>query len=117
MHPTKASDKSGGGGTKHIFVPAEKKIPKIRIETRQAATLRGNRIVVAVDSWPRHSRYPHGHFVRVLGKIGDKATENVVLLLEHDIPHSTFSQSVLDCLPEMPWEITAADEERRVDCR
>ena len=42
----------------------------IRIETRQAAALRGSRIVVAVDSWPRHSRYPHGHFVRVLGKIG-----------------------------------------------
>ena len=40
-----------------------------------------------------------------------------MLLLEHDIPHSSFSQSVLDCLPEMPWEITAADEERRVDCR
>ena len=40
-----------------------------------------------------------------------------MLLLEHDIPHSSFSQSVLDCLPEMPWGITAADEERRVDCR
>lgn len=46
--------------TRHIFVPAEKKIPKIRIETRQADTLKGNRIVVAVDSWPRHSRYPQG---------------------------------------------------------
>ena len=103
-----------------------------------------NRIVVAVDSWPRYSRYPHGHFVRILGKLGDKvgciaysdtdgelkgrgplnrfplflqATENEVLLLEHDIPHSSFSQSVLDCLPAMPWGITAADEERRVDCR
>ena len=52
-------------------MPAEKKIPKIRIETRQAASLKGSRIVVAVDSWPRHSRYPHGHFVRVLGKIGE----------------------------------------------
>ena len=56
------------GGTRHIFVPAEKKIPKVRIETRQAETLRGKRIVVAVDAWPRHSRYPVGHFVRVLGK-------------------------------------------------
>ena len=70
LAPDPATGKTGGGGTKHIFVPAEKKIPKIRIETRQAATLRGSRIVVAVDSWPRHSRYPHGHFVRVLGKIG-----------------------------------------------
>ena len=57
-----------GGGTRHIFVPAEKKIPKVRIETRQADALKGKRIVVAVDAWPRHSRYPVGHFVRVLGE-------------------------------------------------
>lgn len=42
-----------------LFVPAEKKIPKIRIETRQAETLRTQKIIVAIDSWPRHSRYPH----------------------------------------------------------
>ena len=43
---------------RHLFVPAEKRIPKIRIETRQAATLCNQRIVVAIDSWPRNSRYP-----------------------------------------------------------
>jgi len=105
------------GGTKHIFVPAEKKIPKVRIETRQAENLRGKRIVVAVDAWPRHSRYPLGHFVRVLGPIGDKATENQVLLLEHDIPHSSFSEAVLDCLPEEPWTITERDRAVRRDFR
>ena len=68
--------------------------------------LRGQRIIVAADAWPRYSRYPTGHFVRSLGPIGDKATENEVLLLEHDIPHSTFSEAVLDCLPELPWIIT-----------
>jgi hypothetical protein len=41
-----------------------------------------------------------------LGKVGDKSTENEVLLLEHDIPHSKFSEAVLDCLPELPWGIT-----------
>jgi exoribonuclease R len=43
---------------RHIFVPAEKKIPKVRIETRQADTLSNQRIVVTIDSWPRNSRYP-----------------------------------------------------------
>ena len=105
------------GATRHIFVPAEKKIPKVRIETRQADHLKGKRIVVAVDSWPRHSRYPLGHFVRVLGPIGDKATENEVLLLEHDIPHSSFSNAVLDCLPDQPWTITDKDREARLDFR
>merc|ERR1712142_867341 len=62
-------------------------------------------------------RYPVGHFVRALGKIGDKATENMVLLLEHDIPHSSFSEAVLDCLPKLPWIITPEDVEQRVDLR
>lgn len=45
------------GSTRHIFVPAERKIPKIRIETRQAEQLNMQRIIVAIDQWPRHSRY------------------------------------------------------------
>eukprot|EP00088_Acartia_fossae_P011168 TRINITY_DN15618_c0_g1_i4.p1 TRINITY_DN15618_c0_g1~~TRINITY_DN15618_c0_g1_i4.p1 ORF type:complete len:992 (-),score=249.26 TRINITY_DN15618_c0_g1_i4:1-2976(-) len=105
------------GSNRHIFVAAEKKIPKVRIETRQSDKLIGQRIIVAIDSWPRSSRYPVGHFVRALGKLGDKATENEVLLLEHDIPHSKFSDAVLECLPEMPWTITAKDKLERVDCR
>lgn len=43
---------------RHIFIPAERKIPKIRIETRQADRLISQRIIVAIDSWPKHSRYP-----------------------------------------------------------
>merc|ERR1719228_381193 len=105
------------GATKHLFVAAEKKIPKVRIETRQADILANQRIIVAIDCWPRTSRYLTGHFVRALGKLGDKATENQVLLLEHDIPHSTFSEAVLECLPSLPWTITARDETVRVDCR
>lgn len=91
---------------RHLFVPAERKIPKVRIETRQAELLSTQRIIVAIDSWPRNSRYPWGHFVRALGNIGEKATENEVLLLEHDIPHSRFSDAVLSFLPRLPWIIT-----------
>lgn len=28
------------------------------IETRQATSLEGQRIVVSIDSWPQHSKYP-----------------------------------------------------------
>uniref|UniRef100_A0A182JC98 Exosome complex exonuclease RRP44 n=1 Tax=Anopheles atroparvus TaxID=41427 RepID=A0A182JC98_ANOAO len=105
------------GSTRHIFVPAERKIPRIRIETRQAATLLSQRIIVAIDQWPRHSRYPQGHFVRALGAIGAKETENEVILLEHDVPHARFSEDVLACLPQLPWSITADDLKRRVDLR
>ena len=44
--------------------------------------------------------------MRNLGQIGDKDTENEVLLLEHDVPHSTFSAAVMKCLPKLPWIIT-----------
>lgn len=105
------------GSSRHLFVAAERKIPKIRIETRQIESLQHQRIVVAIDSWPRHSRYPQGHFVRALGTIGDKDTENEVLLLEHDVPHSKFSDLVLSFLPKMPWTITEEEISKRTDLR
>lgn len=101
--------------TRHIFVPSEKRIPKIRIETRQSEKLRNQRIIVAIDCWPRDSRYPMGHFVRSLGPIGDRETENEVLLLEHDVPNYPFPQSVLDCLPTLPWIISDEEKEKRLD--
>lgn len=44
------------GSQWHLFVPAERKIPKVRINTRQAELLKMQRIIVAIDQWPRHSR-------------------------------------------------------------
>lgn len=44
--------------------------------------------------------------MRALGPLGNKDTENEVLLLEHDVPHSRFSEEVLSFLPKMPWIIT-----------
>ncbi|XP_054270094.1 exosome complex exonuclease RRP44 [Macrosteles quadrilineatus] len=105
------------GANRHVFVPADRKIPKVRIETRQAEALMKQRIIVAIDSWSRNSRYPSGHFVRALGNIGDKDTENEVLLLEHDVPHSNFSEAVLSFLPQLPWVITPEDVEKRTDLR
>ncbi|KAF5909272.1 exosome complex exonuclease RRP44, partial [Clarias magur] len=103
--------------TRHLFTPADRRIPRIRIETRQASTLVGQRIIVAIDGWPRNSRYPNGHFVRNLGGVGDKETETEVLLLEHDVPHQPFSQAVLSFLPKMPWCITEEDLKVRADLR
>ncbi|KAM3935612.1 exosome complex exonuclease RRP44 [Leptodactylus fuscus] len=103
--------------TRHLFTPADRRIPRIRIETRQASTLEGQRIIVAIDGWPKNSRYPNGHFVKNLGTAGDKETETEVLLLEHDVPHQPFSQAVLSFLPQMPWSITPEDMRNRIDLR
>ena len=104
-------------GTHHTFVPANHNIPRIRIETRQGSTLLGQRIVVSIDSWPRSSRFPQGHFVTALGQIGDKETENEVLLLEHDVPHQPFSLAVMADLPQLPWRILEEDVVKRTDLR
>ncbi|ORX72311.1 RNB-domain-containing protein [Linderina pennispora] len=77
----------------------DRRIPKIRIRTRQVDVLAGQRILVAIDAWPKESRYPQGHFVRALGDAGDKATETEVLLLEHDVPYQPFTKSVRADLP------------------
>ncbi|KAJ2702447.1 exosome catalytic subunit dis3 [Coemansia sp. IMI 203386] len=77
----------------------DRRIPKIKIRTRQLDVLAGQRFVVAIDSWPKESRYPQGHFVRALGDAGDKATETEVLLLEHDVPFQPFTKNVLSDLP------------------
>ncbi|XP_071951446.1 exosome complex exonuclease RRP44-like isoform X2 [Antedon mediterranea] len=105
------------GSTRRLFIAAEKRIPKVRIETRQAETLLGCRLVVSIDSWPRNSRYPLGHYVKKLGEVGDRETENQVLLLEHDIPHEVFSSNVLSFLPKLPWTITQEDYDSREDLR
>jgi exosome complex exonuclease DIS3/RRP44 len=49
----------GIDGVYQLFVPADKSIPKIKIETRQAEFLRTQKLIVTIDSWPKHSRYPH----------------------------------------------------------
>ncbi|XP_055606285.1 exosome complex exonuclease RRP44-like [Uranotaenia lowii] len=105
------------GSTRHLFVPSDRNIPRIRIETRQSAHLITQRIVVAIDYWPRHSKYPIGHFVRALGNIGEKDAENEVILLEHDIPHGSWSAEIKSQLPVLPWHVEPEEYKKRVDLR
>jgi exosome complex exonuclease DIS3/RRP44 len=62
-------------------------------------------------------RYPHGHFVKLLGSIGDKETETEVLLLEHEVVHRPFSEKVMACLPDASWHVTETMIHDRVDLR
>ncbi|XP_008786671.2 exosome complex exonuclease RRP44 homolog A [Phoenix dactylifera] len=99
---------AGNGGIAHaLFVSKDRRFPKIRIQTRQLENLLDKRIVVAVDSWDCLSRYPSGHYVRTIGKIGDRDTESEVLLIENDINSRPFSAQVLACLPHLPWTLSS----------
>ncbi|XP_014501297.1 exosome complex exonuclease RRP44 homolog A isoform X3 [Vigna radiata var. radiata] len=101
---------AGSGGIAHaLFVSKDRRIPKIRIQTRQLDNLLDKRIIVAVDSWDRQSRYPSGHYVRTIGEIGDRDTESEVVLIENDINTRPFSSQVLACLPPLPWLVSSED--------
>ncbi|POS87282.1 RNB-domain-containing protein [Erysiphe pulchra] len=82
-----------------FLIPMDKRIPKIRMRTRQAGEIVGKRILVTIDAWERNSRYPVGHFVRSLGGLETKGAETEALLLEYDVQYRPFAKTVLDCLP------------------
>ncbi|EEP80962.1 mitotic control protein dis3 [Uncinocarpus reesii 1704] len=95
-----SAEASSGRRQQTVFViPMDKRVPKIRIRTRQASELLGQRILITIDSWDRDSRYPTGHYVRSLGELETKAAETEALLLEYDVQYKPFSQAVLNCLP------------------
>ena len=105
------------GTTTCVFFPVDPKVPPILIRTVQRDRLLGQRIVVAMDSWPVHSPYPLGHYVKSLGLAGSKDVETQVLLQQHDIPHEPFSPAVLACLPPENYKIDAENSPGRTDLR
>ena len=90
-----------------FLLPMDKRIPKIRLRTRQADELLGKRVLVTIDSWDQDSRYPVGHFVRSLGDLETKGAETEALLLEYDVQYRPFAKGVLNCLPEegRDWKV------------
>ncbi|KAL8869894.1 MAG: hypothetical protein Q9174_003928 [Haloplaca sp. 1 TL-2023] len=82
-----------------FLVPMDKRVPKIRLRSRQVDELIGKRVLVTIDAWDQDSRYPVGHFVRSLGGLETKEAETEALLLEYDVQYRPFPKGVLDCLP------------------
>lgn len=110
-----------GAQERVLSIPYDCRIPKIRILTRQASTLVGQRIVVRIDSWEVNSQYPNGHFVRSLGKIGAIETETMTILVENEIFALPFSPGVVGELPvdtpDHPWTVDPSEVARRQDLR
>jgi len=96
-----------------FLIPMDKRVPKIRVRTRQAADLLGKRVLVTIDSWDRESRYPVGHFIRSLGELETKGAETEALLLEWDVQYRPFPKTVLDCLPAEghDWKVPATQDD------
>ena len=96
-----------------FLIPMDKRIPKIRLRTRQADELLGKRVLVTIDAWDQSSRYPEGHFVKSLGDLETKGAETEALLLEYDVQYRPFPKGVLDCLPSEghEWKVPVSTED------
>ncbi|MEW5311018.1 MAG: hypothetical protein WDW38_002766 [Sanguina aurantia] len=114
-----AKGKQGAGANSVLFMPVDRCVPKIRLMSRQIDELMDKRIVVNIDGWEADSWFPSGHYVRSLGKIGDKDTETEVILIENDIITSPFTDAVHACVPPLPWIVTDTHrlDPNRVDMR
>ncbi|KAJ2976542.1 hypothetical protein NQ176_g4893 [Zarea fungicola] len=115
IDPSSAGKGSSQGRTlENVFlIPMDKKIPKIRLRTRQVSELLGKRLLVTIDAWDRDSRHPVGHFVRSLGELETKAAETEALLLEWDVQYRPFPKTVLDCLPKEghDWRVPTSTDD------
>ncbi|XP_006884976.1 PREDICTED: disintegrin and metalloproteinase domain-containing protein 7 [Elephantulus edwardii] len=120
--PSKEEVQSQGKNALKILVtPWDYRIPKIRISTQQAEALQDFRVIVRIDSWESTSLYPNGHFVRVLGKIGDLEGEIATILVENSISVILFSEAQMCEMPvntpENPWKVSPEEENERKDLR
>uniref|UniRef100_A0A8C2P0Y5 DIS3-like exonuclease 1 n=1 Tax=Capra hircus TaxID=9925 RepID=A0A8C2P0Y5_CAPHI len=111
----------GKNAQKILVTPWDYRIPKIRISTQQAEALQDFRVVVRIDSWESTSMYPNGHFVRVLGRIGDLEGEIATILVENNISVVPFSEAQMCEMPvntpENPWKVNSQEEREREDLR
>jgi exoribonuclease R len=87
----------------------DRRLPKIRVVTRQAPSIADQRIVVVIDDWPRDSLYPVGHYVKSLGPIGDADAETAAVLLEADVDDRPFAPAVHACVPPLPWRFEESE--------
>lgn len=86
--------------SKFCFVKLmDRSLPRVKILTKRSNELLGKKIVISIDSWPKNSKFPLGHFVKNLGENESIQAETEALLLEHDVEYGPFSKSVLNCLP------------------
>lgn len=97
-----------------VFIPLDRRVPKIKVMSRQWDTLKSQRVVVAIDGWDTISLLPYGHYVRALGEIGDKNVEAEALLQQHDLHLRPFSAAIM---AEVPPSITELDPTGRLDLR
>ncbi|TFY81870.1 hypothetical protein EWM64_g2137 [Hericium alpestre] len=107
------------------FKPTDKRVPLIAIPTEQApadfvqnSEQYANKLFVAcIKRHPISSLHPFGTLVEELGPIGDIEVETSALLKDCNFPTEDFSESVIKCLPPIPWTEVFSIPEREFEVR
>jgi len=101
------------------FVPADSRYPHFFLRLRNSLVFATKKIVVGFNKWDPNSELPLGHFIGVIGDIGNLETESKVILMEHNVETREFSKQVLSCLPkeDEKWRITSEELKKRLDLR
>jgi exosome complex exonuclease DIS3/RRP44 len=110
-------DPESSVGGQYLVEPLDLSIPRINIATRQPDELTGKLLVVSIDFWEAQHRFPTGHYVKSIGKVGDTEAESAAILLEHEVNTEPFSAQIQACLPAKGWQIPEAEIARRLDLR
>ena len=97
----------------------DSKIVKVKLLTRRARDLVGQRFIVRIDRWLANQRYPSGHLVKILGGVGEVDGEMAALLARYDIPAEPFGARALAELPRegADWMVPKEEIEKRRDLR
>jgi len=112
-----ASTTSAADGDRGLFIPVNRKLPRVRVRSRRLMELVGQRLLLIMDAWPRTSSLPSGHVVRELGTAGGLEAETATILLEQEINTAPFSAAALATLPPAGWAVTADHVRGRWDLR
>ena len=101
------------------FVPADSRYPHFFLKLRNMDSLLPKKLIVGFNKWDITSELPIGHFIGVIGDIGNLETESQVILMEHNVETREFSQQVLACLPleDAHWKIPYDELKKRLDLR
>uniref|UniRef100_A0A8C9LJ02 Exosome complex exonuclease RRP44 n=1 Tax=Piliocolobus tephrosceles TaxID=591936 RepID=A0A8C9LJ02_9PRIM len=106
------------GDKKLLFFKAfNNKIPYIIIKSTMEEELRNKRVIVIMDKWEIHSKYPLGRCISVLGLCDDIETETKLIYNEYNINTNDFSDKAYMCLPPSNWVIPEVEYKNRKDYR
>jgi DIS3-like exonuclease 1 len=96
-----------------LCAPLDRRLPLLRLRTRQLGRLVGARLVLRVDGWEPGAAYPDARLVRVLGPVGDLTAEGDAVLARAGVRWQPFAAAALAELPAVEpsggWALAPAE--------